>query len=92
MADDERPEFSVWVFYADEYHDPVVRFCTARYAVQVAHRLTRTIEKAAQLSPDGKWPTKVVITDGGDDTVFLWERGRGVVFPTEAQLKEEGLR
>ena len=80
----ERPEFSVYVVSSDETTFPVVRWVHAGQAVRLAQRMARAIERAQGMvdDPDGNGvPSKVIITDGGDDTVFLWQRGRGVVFP-----------
>jgi hypothetical protein len=86
MSGEGRPEYSVYVFLPDETHFPVVRFVRAGQAVRMAHRLTRVIEQGLVDDPDAKGvPTKVIITDGGDCTVFEWQRGRGVVFPSRSE-------
>jgi hypothetical protein len=67
----ERAEFSVWVFLADGWHFPVERFTDAKTAVRMAKRACDAPGDAA----------RVIITDGGDHTVFEWRRGEGVTFP-----------
>lgn len=71
--DDDRAEFSVAVFYDDGTHSYVGNWMSAKNAVELAKAVT---DRAAMLpSLD-----KVIITDGGDHTVFMWERGKGVTF------------
>ena len=73
-ADDDRPEFSVYAFFADGYYTPQARFVGAEAAVKFAKRLTET--------PGGRsGALKMVrITDGDDYTCFQWEFGKGVTF------------
>ena len=70
--DPNSTEFSVAVFYDDGTHAYIERWLSPRMAVKQARIVI------ANVAPD---IAKVIITDGGDDTVFLWERGKGVVFP-----------
>lgn len=67
-------EFNVVEFYDDGYHAYVERWLDAESAVRLARRCT---EKVAARQG---WISKVIITDGGDDTVFVWEHGKGVTF------------
>jgi hypothetical protein len=67
-------EFSVWVFYPDDTHSPVERFTDAETAVRMAHTVTRVVGTAV----------RVIITDGGDCTVFEWRKGEGVTWPKPA--------
>ena len=57
-------EFSVVQFFADGSYQYVHRFVDAQEAVHVAKMITDNI--TAQVSA----ATRVIITDGGDDTVF----------------------
>jgi len=66
-------EFTVWICYPD-FHDRVVDHVDAGTAVRRAADLTRS--KAIQLLCE-----RVIITDGGDDTVFEWQPSKGVTFP-----------
>lgn len=65
----ERDEFSVWVFLASGRHVPVVRYTDAKRAVAMARGAARSRA------------SRIIITDGGDDTVFEWRRGEGVTWP-----------
>ncbi len=66
----ERDEFSVWVFLPDGWHFPVVHFADATRAMEMAGLASRL-----------DYADRVIITDGGDYTVFEWRRGEGVTFP-----------
>ena len=68
-------EFSVVEFYSDGYHAYVERRLDAKNAVNLAKRCT----DAAMVASG--FVVKVIITDGGDNTVFQWEHGKGVTFP-----------
>ena len=69
----ERDEFSVYVFAHDGTYARRVSFVSAGFAVGCARALVLTAQR------DGV--VQVMITDGGDHTVFLWRQGEGVVFP-----------
>jgi hypothetical protein len=71
-------EFSVAEFYSDGFHAYVERWLDAESAVRLAKRCT---EKPAATQG---WIRKVIITDGGDDTMFQWEHSKGVTFPRPA--------
>lgn len=64
-------EFNVWVFLPDETHFAVEEWVDAERAVTVAKRATAVPGNAA----------RIIITDGGDHTVFEWRRGKGVTWP-----------
>ena len=68
---DDRAEFSVVEFLNDGTHRYVRRWLDAENAVYLAHYCTRRLRDDVE---------RVVITDGGDFTVFQWERGKGVTF------------
>jgi hypothetical protein len=68
-------EFSVVEFYYNGSHAYVERWLDAESAV-----------KLAKVCSDGAtaaegFVVKIIITDGGDNTVFQWEQGKGVTFP-----------
>jgi hypothetical protein len=71
----ERDEFSVYVFRPDGYYSRELSFVSAERAVTWAKWLTE--ERAARRGA----VAKILITDGGDFTVFEWRFGQGVVFP-----------
>lgn len=74
----DREEFSVWVFLSNEWHFPVEQWVDARRAVEIARRAVQTVE----LFPGRTDARRIIITDGEDFTVFEWQRGKGVTFPT----------
>lgn len=68
-------EFSVCQFFADDSYEYVRRFVPAEEAVSVAKHYTQSV--GAQIGST----RRVIITDGGDHTVFEWKYGEGVTFP-----------
>lgn len=72
-------EFSVWQFFPNDLQERVLRGVDAKTAVEQAKRLTETV--GARLGTT----TRIIITDGGDDTVFEWINGRGVTFPPRGE-------
>ena len=68
-------EFNVVIFDPDDRYEYVQRWVDARTAIETA--ASYTTRPAAQIGII----RKVMVTDGGDSTVFLWEYGQGVVFP-----------
>jgi hypothetical protein len=74
-------EFSVAEFFADGTYRYVERWLPAKEAVELAKFWTD--RPAASLG----WMTKVIITDGGDFTVFEWQHGKGVIYPPREQKK-----
>jgi hypothetical protein len=75
----ERGEFSVYQFFADTQCERVLSFVDGRTAVEQA--------KALALSVGGRlgMTKRIIITDGGDCTVFEWKFGQGVVFPPKEE-------
>jgi hypothetical protein len=72
MADGE---FSVVQFFVDGSHEYVRRYVDAEEAVKAAHHYCYSV--GAKIGTT----VKVIITDGGDCTNFLWEYSKGVVYP-----------
>lgn len=70
-----RSEFSVYQFFVDGSQERVREWVSAEEAVKAAHHYTSSI--GAKLG----FVERVVITDGGDCTVFEWVTGKGVIFP-----------
>ena len=62
-------EFSVWVFQEGGWHYPVARFVDAGAAVGLAIEATD--------KPDAQ---RIIITDGGDFTVWEWVYNKGIVW------------
>jgi hypothetical protein len=76
MATIESTEmFSVYVWNADGKYEQVRTCLPVDEAMQAARRYCTN--PAARIGIT----TKVMITDGGDMSVFEWERAKGVVFP-----------
>jgi hypothetical protein len=76
MADEEeRDEFSVVVFYKNDAYEYVRRFVDGRDAVETFKRMTESVDAHTGLV------AKVIITDGGGFTNFMWEFGKGITFP-----------
>jgi fructose 1,6-bisphosphatase len=73
MAD----EFNVVIFYPDGSWEYFLRHATAENAVKAAKRCVDNLGERGIVE-------RVMITDSGDDTNFLWERGKGVVYPEPA--------
>jgi hypothetical protein len=80
--DDEREEFSVAIFFPDDSYTYAQRWMTLEQAVHVAKRQT---SKPAALIGMIK---KVIITDGGDHTVFEWQYGKGITYPPEVAQQQ----
>ena len=70
-------EFSTYQFFPDGYHEVLCRFVRAEQAMEAARMVIQSI--------GGRIGTtqRVIITDGGDCTVFEWKHGEGVVWPLE---------
>ena len=67
--------FSVYQFFVDNTYNCVRRSVSAAEAVRAARHYTSSV--GAQIGTT----QRVIITDGGDFTVFEWKHGEGVVFP-----------
>lgn len=75
MTDIANDEFSVYVFRPDGTYSRELSFVSAERAVTWAHWLTE--ERAARYGE----VARIIITDGGDHTVFEWRFAEGVTFP-----------
>jgi hypothetical protein len=64
-------EFSVVEFYDDGTHAYVERWLDAEHAVKLASKLAQQQRDSVD---------RIIITDGGDFTVFEWTKGKGVTF------------
>jgi len=72
-------EFSVYVFFPDGSYEAVLRWVDAKTAVEKAKSQTETI--GARIGTT----QRIIITDGGDITVFEWRFGEGVTYPKPGQ-------
>jgi hypothetical protein len=70
-----QPEFSVCQFFIDGSHEYVRERVGAEEAVKAACHYTTSV--GARFG----FVERVIITDGGDNTVFDWRKGVGVVWP-----------
>jgi hypothetical protein len=75
-------EFSVWWDDPEGMRHREGRAMGAKEAVELAKSLT--VRPAAQIGI----VCRVIITDGGDFTVFEWKAREGVTFPPPAQSQE----
>jgi hypothetical protein len=77
-------EFSVYQFFPDDSYEKVLHFVDAETAVTQARRLTGTL--GARMGTT----RRIIITDGGDCTVFDWKFGEGRTWSPPELLAEEG--
>lgn len=68
-------EFSVAQFFADGSHEYVRRWVSAQEAVEASRHYVTSVAAQEGIV------VRVIITDGGDNTNFAWEHGKGIVFP-----------
>jgi hypothetical protein len=80
QSDDTRPEFSVVVFFGDGTHAyfPHATFVPAAQALDVFHWAILHASKHKHPPVD-----RIIMTDGGDDTVFEWMTDYGFTYPPE---------
>lgn len=74
-TEDDRREFSVCQFFPDDSYEYVCRWVGAKEAVETAKRCTETVGARIGIT------RRIIVTDGGDFTVFEWQFGKGVTFP-----------
>jgi hypothetical protein len=77
-----RPEFSVYWQSPDQMWNAERLWCRAELAVQLACALAK--RPAAHLGII----RCIRITDGGDNCVFEWQYGKGVVFPERLEITD----
>jgi hypothetical protein len=75
-------KFSVYQFFLDDKHESVLEFVDAETAVKKARALSQSVGAKLGMT------VRIIITDGGDHTVFEWKRGEGVTFPTPEMRKQ----
>jgi 1,4-dihydroxy-2-naphthoyl-CoA synthase len=68
-------KFSVCQFFANGGYEYVRRYVDAEEAVKAARHYTSNVAVRMGIV------NRVIITDGGDMTVFEWKAGKGVTFP-----------
>lgn len=81
-----REEFSVWQYFSDPEQAPecVRRYVSAEEAVKAACHYTTSVGARSG------FVERVIITDGGDCTVFDWRKGIGVIWPEKLEPATEG--
>jgi hypothetical protein len=80
-VNEERAEFSVMQFFPDGTCEYVKRFVGAEEAVRTAKDYsTRPAVLLGVIE-------RIIITDGGDYTVFEWKAGEGVTFPVKIRTQ-----
>lgn len=88
MAEFDTGEFSVFQWLAtgkgEDLQEQVRSFVSAEEAVKAAQHYTSCVAARMGLT------SKVMITDGGDNCVFEWRKGEGVVFPPRNGEKANG--
>lgn len=77
-------QYSVVQFFAnqDGAYEYVRQYVGAKEAMDAFDHYTNNVATRMGMVE------RVIITDGGDNVVAEWEKGKGLVFPTVEQLKE----
>ena len=73
LVDEDRAQFSVAVWYGEHWFY-AGRALNGGDAVRMAKRWTDRADRQPAIS-------QVIVADGGDDTVFMWKRGLGIIWP-----------
>jgi hypothetical protein len=82
---EERAEFSVVQFFPDGTYEYVKRLVGAEEAVRTAKDYsTRPAVLLGVIE-------RIIITDGGDCTVFEWKAGEGVTFPAKSTARDKEM-
>lgn len=76
-------EYNVCQFFEDGKYEYVRRFVSAEEAASAFQHYTTSV--AARVGV----VNRVIITDGGDCTNAEWIRGKGLVFPSKEDFKNE---
>jgi hypothetical protein len=76
-------EFSVWIFFAAGFHfaEAQWQWVDGETAMRTAKALTERVAARTGII------SRIIITDGGDNTCFEWKYGEGVTFPKLAEEK-----
>lgn len=82
MSDDlNAPVFSTVQFFPDGQYEYIARYVSAQEALIMARSyITRPAALIGIIR-------RVIVTDGGDCTVFEWRYGKGITFPVTAHTK-----
>jgi len=83
VEDDNPREFSVVQFFVDDSYEYVRRYVTAAEAFKAVKHYTANVAVRMGVTK------RVIVTDGGDHTVFEWINGKGIVFPKTGATADE---
>jgi hypothetical protein len=81
IDDPNRAQFSVFSFFDDESYTPVIRWVSLRRAGQEID----WILNGRACDERRKVIKRMIITDGGDHTVYEWTREKGVTWPPPSE-------
>ena len=73
-------EFSVCQFFLNGQYEYVRRFVSAEEAMQAFQHYTTSVGARSGFT------TRVIITDGGDNTNMEWKYAKGITFPQKEDL------
>lgn len=80
-----RAEYSVYQFLKGDITERVRQFVGPEEAVKVARHYSNSVAAKTGICK------RVIITDGGDEIVFEWVRGKGITWPvTGKDFPDEG--
>jgi hypothetical protein len=77
----ESGEFSVCQFFDDDTYEYVRQYVSAEEAMKAFQHYTNNVAVKMGIVK------RVIITDGGDCIAAEWQLGKGVVFPTQADIE-----
>jgi hypothetical protein len=72
-------EFSVCQFFADDTHEYVRRFVSPEEALRAFDHYRASVGAKLGMTK------RVIITDGGDFTAAEWQYGKGITFPIDTK-------
>lgn len=72
--------FSTYQFFPDDTYEKVIQYAPLVRAMEVAKQLCHSL--GARIGTT----KRVIITDGGDCTVFEWTHDRGIIWPADINM------
>jgi hypothetical protein len=85
MTEYDTGEFSVYQFFDDGIYEKVRSFVSAEEATKAVMHYANNVAAKMGLTK------RVIITDGGDCTVFEWKYGEGIVFPPKEEKTDANV-
>lgn len=76
----EPGEFSLYQFFEDGSYERVYAFVSPQTAMEKASHYINNVAAKAGIT------RRVIITDGGDCTVFEWKYGEGITWPKKNSI------